>query len=175
MKKLLLLSLLTAFGFFYANAQCSGSKSQAKAKQVSYNMGPDVVDIALKSQNHTTLVAAVKAAGLVETLKSDGPFTIFAPTNAAFEKLPEGTVSSLLKPENKDQLTSVLTYHVIPAKLDSKAVVAAITKGGGKVEVKTVSGGTLIMTISPLFIGLNPKLAFIIAVSISPKRVFSHG
>lgn len=143
MKKLMLLTLLAAFGFFTVNAQCSSSKSKAKAMKASYQETPDVVDIAVKSPDHTTLVAAVKAAGLVETLKSDGPFTVFAPTNAAFDALPEGTVSTLLKPENKSALTNVLTYHVISGKLDSKAVVNAIKQGGGKAEVKTVSGGML--------------------------------
>ena len=123
-------------------AQCNAKK--AKAVQTHYNGGEkDVVDIAISSEDHTTLVAAVKAAGLVETLKSEGPFTIFAPTNAAFGKLPEGTVASLLKPENKGKLTSILTYHVVNGKLDAGAVVDAIKKGHGKVEVKTIQGGTL--------------------------------
>jgi uncharacterized surface protein with fasciclin (FAS1) repeats len=103
----------------------------------------DVVDVAIGSKDHTTLVAAVKAAGLVETLKGKGPFTVFAPTNDAFAKLPAGTVESLLKPENKATLTTVLTYHVVSGNLDAKAVIAAITKGGGKVELTTVSGGKL--------------------------------
>ncbi|MGH7885968.1 MAG: fasciclin domain-containing protein [Thermodesulfobacteriota bacterium] len=106
----------------------------------------DIVDNAVNSANHTTLVAAVKAAGLVETLKSEGPFTVFAPTNDAFENLPEGTVKTLLKPENKDKLTKVLTYHVVAGKLDSAAIAAAIKKNGGKVTLKTVSGGTLTAT-----------------------------
>lgn len=105
-----------------------------------------IVENASKSADHTTLVAAVKAAGLVETLKSDGPFTVFAPTNASFEALPEGTVSTLLKPENKAKLTAVLTYHVIAGKFDSKAVLAAIKAGKGKAEMKTVQGATLTFT-----------------------------
>lgn len=103
----------------------------------------DIVDNAVNSADHTTLVAAVKAAGLVETLKSKGPFTVFAPVNSAFAKLPAGTVEMLLKPENKATLTKILTYHVVAGKLDSKAVVAAIKKGNGKAELKTVSGGKL--------------------------------
>lgn len=103
----------------------------------------DIVDIAAGSADHTTLVAAVKAAGLVETLKSSGPFTVFAPTNAAFAKLPAGTVESLLKPESKAALTGILTYHVVAGNLDAAAVVAAIKKGNGKVEVATVAGGKL--------------------------------
>lgn len=103
----------------------------------------DVVDVAIGSKDHTTLVAAVKAAGLVETLKGKGPFTVFAPTNDAFGKLPAGTVDGLLKPESKATLTKVLTYHVVAGKLDSKAVVKAITDGKGTASLKTVSGGTL--------------------------------
>lgn len=145
MKKLALLFMtgaLILFAFNFAQAQCSSSKP--KAVKASYTGDvKDVVDIAIGSENHTTLVAAVKAAGLVETLKSDGPFTIFAPTNAAFDKLPEGTVASLLKPENKQQLTTILTYHVVAGKLDSKAVVGAIKAGNGKATVETVSGDSL--------------------------------
>ena len=103
----------------------------------------DIIDNAVNSKDHTTLVAAVKAAGLVETLKSPGPFTVFAPTNAAFSALPAGTVDTLLKPENKPTLTKVLTYHVVAGKLDAAALSKAITTGGGKATLKTVSGGTL--------------------------------
>jgi uncharacterized surface protein with fasciclin (FAS1) repeats len=103
----------------------------------------DIIDNAVNSKDHTTLVAAVKAAGLVDTLKSAGPFTVFAPTNAAFAKLPAGTVETLLKPENKGTLASILTYHVVPGKLSASDVVAAIKAGGGKATFKTVQGGTL--------------------------------
>ncbi|MNK59527.1 Immunogenic protein MPT70 precursor [compost metagenome] len=103
----------------------------------------DIVDNAVNSKDHTTLVAAVKAAGLVETLKSAGPFTVFAPTNAAFEKLPAGTVETLVKPENKATLTGILTYHVVAGKMDSKAIAKAIKAGGGKAELTTVQGGKL--------------------------------
>lgn len=103
----------------------------------------DIVDNAVNSKDHTTLVAAVQAAGLVETLKSAGPFTVFAPTNAAFDKLPAGTVGTLVKPENKATLTKILTYHVIAGKLGSKEVAAAIKAGGGKAELTTVQGGKL--------------------------------
>jgi uncharacterized surface protein with fasciclin (FAS1) repeats len=107
----------------------------------------DIVDVAAGSKDHTTLVAAVKAAGLVETLKGAGPFTVFAPTNAAFEKLPAGTVDNLLMPANKNALTGILTYHVVAGKLDAAAVIAAIKKGNGKVEVPTLAGGKLTATI----------------------------
>jgi len=103
----------------------------------------DIVDIAAGSDAHTTLVAAVKAADLVATLKSDGPFTVFAPVNDAFAKLPAGTVDFLLKAENKAALAKILTYHVVAGNLDAKAVLAAIKKGNGSVSLTTVSGGTL--------------------------------
>ncbi|MEZ5331453.1 MAG: fasciclin domain-containing protein [Thermoanaerobaculia bacterium] len=101
----------------------------------------DIVDNAVLSADHTTLVAAVQAAGLVDTLKGDGPFTVFAPTNDAFEDLPEGTVETLLEPENKDALTGVLTYHVVPGKLDMAALRQIATTGDG--TLTTVAGGTL--------------------------------
>jgi uncharacterized surface protein with fasciclin (FAS1) repeats len=107
----------------------------------------DVVDIAIGSADHSTLVAAVKAADLVTTLKGKGPFTVFAPTNAAFGKLPAGTVENLLKPENKAQLAKILTYHVVIGNLDAAAVVAAIKSGNGKAVVSTVSGGKLTVTL----------------------------
>jgi uncharacterized surface protein with fasciclin (FAS1) repeats len=103
----------------------------------------DIVDNAVNSADHTTLVAAVKAAGLVETLKGKGPFTVFAPVNSAFEKLPAGAVEMLLKPENKAMLTKVLTYHVIAGSFDSSSIMAAIKKGMGKAEFTTVAGGKL--------------------------------
>jgi uncharacterized surface protein with fasciclin (FAS1) repeats len=103
----------------------------------------DIIDNAVNSKDHTTLVAAVKAAGLVETLKGPGPFTVFAPTNAAFSALPAGTVDTLLKPENKGTLTSVLTYHVVPGKIDAAALTKQIQDGKGEAKLKTVAGGTL--------------------------------
>ena len=109
----------------------------------AFSQGKDVVDIAIGSSDHTTLVAAVKAADLVTTLKSAGPFTVFAPTNDAFDKLPEGTVANLLKPENKAKLATILTYHVVSGNLDAAAVLDAIKKGNGKVVLTTVSGGKL--------------------------------
>ena len=102
-----------------------------------------IVDNAVNSADHTTLVAAVKAAGLVETLQGPGPFTVFAPTNAAFAKLPAGTVDTLLKPENKEMLTKVLTYHVVAGKWGAADLKKMIKKAGGKAELKTVSGGKL--------------------------------
>jgi uncharacterized surface protein with fasciclin (FAS1) repeats len=103
----------------------------------------DIIDNAVNSKDHTTLVAAVKAAGLVDTLKGAGPFTVFAPTNAAFEKLPAGTVDGLLKPESKAALTKILTYHVVAGKQDAASITKAIADGKGKASFKTVAGGTL--------------------------------
>lgn len=103
----------------------------------------NIVQNAINSKDHTTLVAAVKAAGLVETLQSAGPFTVFAPTNAAFDLLPEGTVETLVKPENKAKLTGILTYHVVSGKLDSKELAKWIRKGNGTAELTTVAGGKL--------------------------------
>jgi uncharacterized surface protein with fasciclin (FAS1) repeats len=103
----------------------------------------NIVENAVNSKDHTTLVAAVKAAGLVETLESAGPFTVFAPTNEAFNKLPPGAVDDLLKPESKGQLTSVLTYHVVAGNLDSKALMDKVKMGGGKAKLKTVQGEEL--------------------------------
>jgi uncharacterized surface protein with fasciclin (FAS1) repeats len=103
----------------------------------------DIVDNAVNSADHTTLVAAVKAAGLVETLKGKGPFTVFAPVNDAFDKLPAGTVDTLLKPENKGMLTNILTYHVLAGRFDSNALAKKIKAGNGKASLKAVNGGTL--------------------------------
>jgi uncharacterized surface protein with fasciclin (FAS1) repeats len=103
----------------------------------------NIVENAVKSKDHTTLVAAVQAAGLVETLQTKGPFTVFAPVNDAFENLPEGTVATLLKPENKATLAKVLTYHVVAGEMDFDAISTAIKSGKGSAKMKTVSGGTL--------------------------------
>jgi uncharacterized surface protein with fasciclin (FAS1) repeats len=103
----------------------------------------NIVQNAMNSKDHTTLVAAVKAAGLVATLEGKGPFTVFAPTNEAFDKLPNGTVETLVKPENKEKLTSILTYHVVPGKVTAMKLAEKIKAGGGKAELKTVNGETL--------------------------------
>ena len=107
----------------------------------------NIVENAINSKDHTTLVSAVKAAGLVDTLEGPGPFTVFAPTNEAFDKLPAGTVDTLVKPENKDQLVKILTYHVVPGKLTSKDIAKLIKKGDGKAQLKTVQGETLTATM----------------------------
>ncbi|RZK36015.1 MAG: fasciclin domain-containing protein [Pedobacter sp.] len=129
----------------HAQDKMAGSKMDGTKMVGGAKMYPtkDIIDNAVNSKDHTTLVAAVKAAGLVETLKGKGPFTVFAPTNAAFDKLPKGTVDNLVKPANKATLTKILTYHVVAGKMDSKAIAAAIKKGNGKAELVTVQGGKL--------------------------------
>lgn len=132
------------------NASVAGSMAMGASGMANPMVGgapmyptKDIVDNAVNSRDHTTLVAAVKAAGLVDTLKSPGPFTVFAPTNNAFSMLPAGTVDTLLKPENKGSLTQVLTYHVVPGRVDAAALAQQIKAGGGKAMLKTASGGTL--------------------------------
>lgn len=131
-------------------AQCGNSSSKRTnhhAKKASWHSA-DIVDIASGSDDFSTLVVAVKTAGLVETLKSDGPFTVFAPTNTAFAKLPDGTVESLLKPESKKALSKILTYHVVAGEFKAKDIIAAIKSSGGSYIVETVSGGRLTASIA---------------------------
>ena len=126
-----------------AGAQMMNSKSSEKTVNVGgAPMYPskNIIQNAVNSKDHTTLVAAVKAAGLVETLQSPGPFTVFAPTNAAFGKLPAGTVDALVKPENKMKLTTILTYHVVPGRLTASNLMKAVKDGGGMAKFKTVEG-----------------------------------
>ncbi|MDQ2734252.1 MAG: fasciclin domain-containing protein [Pseudomonadota bacterium] len=134
----------------------------------------DIIDNAVNSKDHTTLVAAVKAAGLVQTLKGPGPFTVFAPTNEAFAALPAGTVDTLLKPENKATLTKVLTYHVVAGKMDAAALTKAIDAGGGKAKLTTVSGGTLTATKSGNTIMLTDEKGGTARVTI-PDVIQSNG
>ncbi len=117
------------------------------AMNITAQTKSDIVGVAAASAVHTTLVTAIKAAGLVATLKGKGPFTVFAPTNNAFAKLPAGTLESLLKPENKAKLAGILTYHVVAGNLDAKAILAAIKKANGKLEITTVAGGKLVASI----------------------------
>jgi uncharacterized surface protein with fasciclin (FAS1) repeats len=127
----------------------------------------DIIENAVNSKDHTTLVAAVKAAGLVETLKGKGPFTVFAPTNEAFAALPAGTVDSLLKPENKAKLTAILTYHVVAGKDDSKTLAKLIKAGNGKAELKTVEGGTLTVTMDGKDVVITDEMGGIAKVTIA--------
>lgn len=127
----------------------------------------NIVQNAVNSKDHTTLVAAVKAAGLVETLQTPGPFTVFAPTNEAFDMLPKGTVETLLKPENKGTLTTILTYHVVAGKLDAKELSRLIKAGNGKASLKTVAGGTLWATMKGNKIMLTDEKGGMATVTIS--------
>lgn len=160
---------IVAIAFVSTSAIAQGMTKEKTVMVGGAAMYPskDIVDNAVNSKDHTTLVAAVKAAGLVETLKSAGPFTVFAPTNAAFEKLPEGTVETLLKPENKSTLTKVLTYHVVAGRMDSKDLMKAIKAGKGKASLKTVSGGTLIATMKGKNIMLKDENGGMATVSIA--------
>ncbi len=142
-----------------------------------FGQSKDVVDIAIGSADHTTLVAAVKAADLVTTLKGNGPFTVFAPTNAAFNKLPEGTVAGLLKPESKAQLAKILTYHVVSGNLDAAAVTAAIKSGNGKAVVTTVSGGKLTVSLDNGKVKLvdeNGNAAYVTAADLKGSNGVVH-
>jgi len=146
MKNLLMtLTALLTIGLFSNNAfaQCSGSKTSTSYGAAHNSISKDIVDIAVSSDEFSTLVTAVTAAELVDALKSDGPLTVFAPTNSAFSKIPAETLASLLKPENKDQLTAVLTYHVINGAFDAEAVVKAIETGGGSATIETLNGGAI--------------------------------
>ena len=153
------LALTMTFGL---GNQLSAQKMMHKEKTVTVGgaaMYPskNIVENAVNSKDHTTLVAAVKAAGLVETLESKGPFTVFAPTNEAFAKLPKGTVETVLKPENKALLTSILTYHVVPGKISSKELATAIKKNHGKYTAKTVQGEKLTFTMKGKNIYVSDK------------------
>jgi uncharacterized surface protein with fasciclin (FAS1) repeats len=145
MKKITLAVLLLAGTVLSSNAQNMKMASEKTVEVGGAPMYPskNIVENAVNSHDHTTLVAAVKAAGLVETLQGKGPFTVFAPTNSAFDKLPAGTVDNLVKPENKTTLTKVLTYHVVAGRLDSKELMKWIKKGKGTATLTTVQGGKL--------------------------------
>jgi uncharacterized surface protein with fasciclin (FAS1) repeats len=140
MKKIIILAVALVASVISTTGFAQGTKMVGGAEMYP---SKDIVDNAVNSKDHATLVAAVKAAGLVETLKSDGPFTVFAPTNDAFNKLPEGTVGNLVKPENKATLTKILTYHVLSGKFLAADVVKAIKAGNGTAVFTTVSGGKL--------------------------------
>lgn len=158
MKTLKTLTLIAlTFAFFTScgekkkeNAETTTEDSTKAVSQVSdvEEIAPNIAEVAASNDNFTTLVAAVTAADLVATLSSDGPFTVFAPTNDAFSKLPEGTVDTLLKPENKETLTGILTYHVVSGKFEAAAVIEAINSNNGKFTVTTVQGNTIDLSLS---------------------------
>jgi uncharacterized surface protein with fasciclin (FAS1) repeats len=154
MKKIKLLAIGSLFLFAACNSTNRMSNNSMENSGATVMVGgaemypsKNIIENAVNSKDHTTLVAAVKAAGLVETLSGTGPFTVFAPTNMAFDALPSGTVDNLLKPENKDQLTTVLTYHVVAGKLNAKDLVKMIQEGNGMTTLTTVQGQTL--TVKP--------------------------
>ncbi|MBK0035280.1 fasciclin domain-containing protein [Erwinia sp. S43] len=141
--KTVIRSALCASFLFSAAALAEMSQNTVMVGGAAMYPSKNIVENAMNSKDHTTLVAAVKAAGLVDTLQGPGPFTVFAPTNAAFAKLPMGTVDTLLKPENKSKLTAVLTYHVVAGKYDMKALEKKVKQGHGRAELKTVNGASL--------------------------------
>ena len=165
--------LLLAVVAFAGTSAMAGSKNPVVGGQEMYPT-KDIIDNAVNSADHTTLVAAVKAAGLVDTLKGSGPFTVFAPTNEAFAKLPAGTVENLLKPENKDALTKVLTYHVVPGGLSASDLKKQIKAGNGRAELKTVSGGTLTVMMQGKNIVLKDEKGGVSTVTI-PNVFQSNG
>ena len=159
----------------FASLLVIGSAAFFNAQAVA--QGKDIVDIAVGSPAHTTLVAAVKAADLVTVLKGSGPFTVFAPTNDAFGKLPAGTVETLLKPENKGKLSAVLTYHVVAGNIGSKDVVEAIKKGNGKAVVTTVQGQPLTLSLDGAKVkvtDVNGNSAFVTAVDLAGSNGVIH-
>lgn len=156
MKSLKVLSMLAFSMVLFVS--CGEKKKEMKEEvkeevmevqaEVVEETTPNIVGVAAGNDSFTTLVAAVKAAGLVDTLSADGPFTVFAPTNDAFAKLPEGTVEGLLKPESKDALTGILTYHVVAGKFEAAAVIEAINSNDGAFTVETVQGGTITLSLN---------------------------
>ena len=151
-KRTILPTAVAAAALAFAAVAATPTLAQMKEQTVTVGGAPmypskNIIQNAVNSKDHTTLVAAVKAAGLVETLQGPGPFTVFAPTNAAFAKLPAGTVDSLLKPQMKEKLVAVLTYHVVPGRLTAKDLWEAANKGGGKAKFKTVEGEELTVEI----------------------------
>jgi uncharacterized surface protein with fasciclin (FAS1) repeats len=148
MQPSILPTAIAVTGNVFAAVTATPTRAQMKEQTVTVGGAPmypskNIIQNAMNSKDHTTLVAAVKAAGLVETLQGPGPFTVFAPTNAAFAKLPMGSVDSLLKPQMKEKLVAVLTYHVLPGRLSVKDLWDASNKGGGKAKFKTVEGEEL--------------------------------
>lgn len=169
-----------AIGMFTMTS-CKSSKTEEvkepAAAVVTVIQGPNIVGVAAGNENFSTLVAAVKAANLVETLSGAGPFTVFAPTNNAFAKLPEGTVASLLEPENKGTLTGILTHHVVAGKFDAAAVIAAIKANEGAFEVTTVQGGTLVASLNGANVILtdeNGNVATVVITDVAASNGLIH-
>lgn len=170
MKKIKMVMLFAATTLF-TTATFAQVQKMSKEKTVEVGGAPmypskDIVSNAVNSKDHTTLVAAVKAAGLVETLQSTGPFTVFAPTNAAFSLLPDGTVATLLQPENKAALTGVLTYHVISGKYNAADIAKLINAGNGTAMLKTVAGGILAVSMEGKKIAIKDEKGGVAYVTI---------
>lgn len=157
-------------GGAYATAPAFAAEMTVEVGGAAMYPSKNIIENAVNSKDHTTLVAAVKAAGLVETLQGDGPFTVFAPTNAAFEKLPDGTVETLLKPENKDQLVEILTYHVVAADAMAEAIGGMIADDGGAHDVPTVSGGILVAKMDGDKITLTDENGNVATVTIADVK-----
>ncbi|HCV80513.1 MAG TPA: beta-Ig-H3/fasciclin [Zunongwangia profunda] len=164
MKKLSFLLSFTLVLFIFNNLSAQKTKMVGGAEMYP---SKTIVENASQSKDHTTLVAAVKAANLVGTLSSDGPFTVFAPTNSAFEKLPAGTVETLLKPENKTKLQAILTYHVIAGKYDAPKIMKAIKIGNGMASFKTVNGQTITAMMDGDILKIKDASGNISSVSIA--------
>ncbi len=158
--------LFGAIAMLFVNASFAQMEKTVMVGGAAMYPSKNIVENAVNSKDHTTLVAAVKAAGLVETLQSAGPFTVFAPTNAAFNMLPAGTVDNLLKPESKAALTGVLTYHVVSGKYTSKDLAKLIKKGNGTATVKTVAGGNLMIMMKGKKIAIKDENGGVAYVTI---------
>lgn len=174
MKKVKNLFMLAVVALASTNVNAQKSKMVGGAAMLPTK---NIIENAVKSKDHTTLVAAVKAAELVETLSGEGPFTVFAPTNAAFKKLPAGTVEGLLKPESKAALSGILTYHVISGKVSAADVIAGIKAGGGKFVAKTVAGGELTFTMKGKKVQLtdaNGGKAFVTIADVNQSNGVIH-
>ena len=173
MKKIKLLGLFILSAFITTNG-IAQTKMVGGAKMYP---SKNIVENAVNSKDHTTLVAAVKAAGLVETLSGKGPFTVFAPTNKSFDALPAGTVETLLKPENKTKLTTVLTYHVVSGKISSKDLMKMIKDGNGKATIQTVQGENLMFSMkgnSIIITDENGGMAMITIADVNQSNGVIH-
>lgn len=166
MKTIKVLGLFILSAFFTSATFAQMGKTVMVGGAAMYP-SKNIIENAVNSKDHTTLVAAVKAAGLVETLEGPGPFTVFAPTNSAFNKLPAGTVETLLKPENKAKLTAVLTYHVVPGKLGSKELMSMMKAGMGKAILKTVQGENLYVSMKGKKIMITDENGGVATVTIA--------
>lgn len=158
-------------------AQCSSHKKTATAVNTSWTHEKDIIDIAAGNDDFSTLVTAIKTADLVNTLKSDGPFTVFAPVNAAFAKLPEGTVKSLLQPESRGALTKILTYHVVAGEFKATDVINAVNASDGEFSIETVSGGILKVTVengTVLLTDENGNVAAVTATDVDASNGVIH-